>query len=73
LCKQAEGSIPPLFVEALKHGINDSIYALWVDKAEHWSRPAAHLRGAALNQIAGAQLPPQVPEEAEEGTKREFL
>ena len=67
LCKQAEGSIPPLFVETVKNGTNDSIHALYVDEADHRSGATAHFHEAPLDHIGGAQLPPQMPAKAEEG------
>ena len=50
----------------MKDREHDSIHDLNIDKSNHWSGAAPDLDKAALNAVASAQLPPQVPEEVEE-------
>ena len=66
LCKKSEGAIFPLWVVAVKDRIDDPIDALDMDEADHRSIPATHLDEAALDDIAGPQLSPQVSGELKE-------
>ena len=65
LCESVEGAIFPLWVHEIEDRINDSIHALHVDKADHGPGAAADLHEAALDDVGGAQLPPQVSRELE--------
>src|SRR5207237_1898062 len=67
LCKNAEGSVSPLAIELAKNRVNDALHARGVYKADHGSRPPAHFHEAALDDIGGAQLPPEMAGEAVEG------
>ena len=65
LCESVEGAIFPLWVHAVKDREDDSIHALHVDEANHGPRSPADLHEAALDDVGGAQLPPQVSRELE--------
>lgn len=69
LCKKAEGAVFPfvLLIHSVEDGVDDSVYALDVDEADHGSGAASHLHEASLDDVGGAQLSPQVPGKAEEG------
>src|SRR5581483_460110 len=66
LCKNLEGAVFPFQVEALEDGVDDSVHAVYVHKAHHGPGTPPDLDKAALDDVGGAQLPPQVPGEAEE-------
>src|SRR5581483_7996207 len=66
LCKNLEGAVFPFQVEALEDGVDDSVHAVYVHKAHHGPGTPPYLDKAALDDVGGAQLPPQVPGEAEE-------
>ncbi len=53
LCKKLEGAIFPFQVESLKDGVNDSIHALHVHKANHGPGATPNFHEAALNDIGG--------------------
>src|SRR5207245_9534883 len=69
LCKKAEGPVPPLvpFVVAIEDGIDNAVHALDVEDADHGACATTHLHKAALDDIGGAQLGPEVPRKVEEG------
>src|SRR5260370_19779325 len=69
LCKKPEGAVFPfvLLIHSVEDGVDDSVYALDVDEADHGSGAASHLHEASLDDIGGAQLSPQVAGKAEEG------
>ena len=58
-CKNVEGVISPVFIEAVKDRENNPIHALQVDKANHGSRPSPHFDKAALNHVGRPQAAPQ--------------
>jgi len=66
LCKKLEGAIFPFQVESLENGVNDSIHALSVHKANHGSGAAPHFHEAALDNVGGPQLTLQMLGEVEE-------
>ena len=66
LCKKLEGAVFPFQVEALEDGVDDAVHPLDVDKAHHRPGAAAYLDKAALADIGGAQLLPQMAGEAVE-------
>ena len=66
LCKKLEGAVFPLWLQAAKDGMNDPVHALQVDEADQGPGSSAHLHEAALDDIGGPQLPPQVAGELEE-------
>ena len=66
LCKKSEGAVFPLRIHAVKDREHDSIHALNIDKTNHRSGAAPDLHETALDDVGGAQLPPQVPGEVEE-------
>jgi hypothetical protein len=68
VCKRAEGTVSPLlpFVVAIEDGIDDAVDAGHIDGADHGPGAASHLHEAALDDLGGAQLAPQVAREAEE-------
>ena len=49
LCKKLEGAVFPFQVESLEDGVDDSVDAFYVDKADHGSSSAAHFHEAALD------------------------
>src|ERR1700691_2328026 len=69
LCKKPEGAIFPfvLFIHRVEDGVDDSVHAVDVDEADHGTGAAPHLHEAALDNVGGAQLSPQVPGKAIEG------
>ena len=67
LGKYAEAAGFPFQVKASEDGVDDSFDALHVDKAYPGSGSPAHLREAVLDDIGGAQLPPQMTGQTEEG------
>ena len=50
----------------MEDGVDDSVHALYVDKANHGPGTAADLDKAALDHVGGAQFVPQVPGKGEE-------
>ena len=66
LCKKLEGAVFPFQVEPLEDGVNDAVHALDVDEADHGPGSASDFDEAALDDIGGAELAPQMPGEAEE-------
>ena len=60
LCKKSEGAVFPLFVQSVKDRIEDSIHALDIDKANHWSCPPSDFHEAAFDGIGGAKLLPEM-------------
>jgi hypothetical protein len=60
LCKKFEGSVSPVFVEAVEDGIGDPVDALDVGKDDHGSGTASNLHKAAFKDVCGAQFLPQV-------------
>ena len=64
LCKHGEGAGFPFQIESLEDGVNDSIHTFYVHKAHHGSGSPPHFHEAALDQIRGAEFPPQVPGKA---------
>ena len=67
VCKKLEGAVFPFQVEALEDGINDTVYAGYVDKANHRSSSPANFYETTLDEVGGTQLPPQPPGQGEEG------
>src|SRR5208337_1168484 len=67
LCKNAEGASFPFQVESLEDGVDDAVHGLHVDEADHGPGSAAYINEAALNDVGGAQLSPQVLWKTEEG------
>src|SRR5581483_8003543 len=65
LCKNLEGAVFPFQVEALEDGIDDSIHAFDVHKANHGPGAPPDLYKTALDDVGGAQLPPEMPGKAE--------
>ena len=65
LCKKVEGAVFPFQVESLEDGVDDSVHACDVDKANHGPGAAAHLDKTALDHVGGAQLPPLMPGKGE--------
>src|SRR5581483_2145157 len=66
-CKYGEGAGFPFQIESLKNGVDDSVHALDVDEADHGPGATAYLHKAALDNVGGAQLAPQVRGKSEEG------
>ena len=66
LYKKLEGAAFPLWIKSVKDREEDSIHALDVDKANHRPGSASHLHEAALDDVGGAQLSPEVSGEMEE-------
>ena len=66
LCKKAEGAGFPFEVESVEDRIDDSVHARYVDKAHHGPGAASHFDKAALDDVGGAQLSPQMAGQAEE-------
>ncbi len=66
LCEKAQGAVSPLWVHPVKDREHDSVHAIHVDKANHRSSPAPDLHEAALDDVGGAQVPPQMSGEVEE-------
>jgi hypothetical protein len=54
LCKRLEAAIFPFQVESLENGVNDSIHALHVHKANHGQGAAPDFHEAALNDVGGS-------------------
>jgi len=67
LCKYAEGASFPFQVESVEDGVDDPVRGLHVDEADHGPCSAAHFDEAALDDVGGAQLVPQMLGETEEG------
>ena len=65
LCKYAEGASFPFQVESLEDGVDDPVHGLHVDEADHGAGSSAHFDEAALDDVGGAQLAPQVLWESE--------
>jgi hypothetical protein len=61
LCKKLEGAVFPFQVESLEDGVNDSVHALHVHKANHGPGAAPDFHEAALDDVGGPQLLPQRP------------
>ena len=66
LCKNAEGAGFPFQVEALEDGVDEAVRARDVHKVDHRPGTATHFHEAALNDVGGTQLLPQMPRKAEE-------
>ena len=66
MCKNAEGAGFPFQVESLEDGVDDAVHGLHVDEADHGPGSASHFDEAALDDVSGAQLSPQVFGETEE-------
>src|ERR1043165_2361850 len=60
LCKNLEGAGFPFQVKAIENGIDNSVHAFHVHKADHWPRPSSHLHKATLDNIGSAQLLPEM-------------
>ena len=67
LCKKVECAVFPFQVKSLEDGVNDSIHALHVDKADHGPGAAPEFHEAALDDVGGAQFAPKMPGETKEG------
>ena len=67
LCKYAEGAGFPFQVESLENGVDDAIHGLHVDEADHGAGAASDFDEAALDDVGGAQLAPQVFGKGEAG------
>src|ERR1700693_5153917 len=66
LCKKVEGAGFPFQVKSLEDGVDDSVHAFDVDKANHGPGTPAHFDKAALDHVGGAQFAPEVPGKSEE-------
>jgi len=55
----------PFQVESPGNGVDDAVYALHIDEADHGPSAAAHRHEAALDHIGSAQPAPQVPGQSE--------
>ena len=66
LCNGVAGGVFPWWVHAVEDPEHDAVYAPNVDAANHRPGAPADLHEAALNDVGGAQLAPQVPGEVEE-------
>ena len=66
LCKKLEGAVFPVEVKALEDRVNNSIHALYIDKADHGPGSPPDFHKAAFDDVGGAQLTPQVFGKAEE-------
>jgi hypothetical protein len=66
LCKNAEGAVLPFQVEALEDGVDDSVDAVDIHKADHGPRPSSHLHETTLDDIRRAQFLPQMSRKVEE-------
>jgi hypothetical protein len=51
LCKELEGAIFPFQIKSLENGVNDSVHALHVHKANHGAGAALDFREAALDDV----------------------
>jgi len=60
LCKKLEGAVFPVEVESLEDRVNNSIHALHVDEADHGSGSPPDFHKAALDDVGGPQLAPQM-------------
>jgi hypothetical protein len=60
LCKNLEGAGFPFQVKAMEDGIDNSVNAIHVHKADHRSRPSPHFHKATLDNIGGEQLLPEM-------------
>lgn len=54
LCKKFEGAIFPFQIESLENGVNDSIHALHVHKANHGPSATPDFYEAALDDVGGS-------------------
>jgi hypothetical protein len=54
LCKKLEGAIFPFQIESLENGVNDSVHALHVHKANHGPGAAPDFHKAALDDVSGS-------------------
>jgi hypothetical protein len=54
LCKKLEGAIFPFQVESLENGVNDSIHALHVHKANYGPGAAPDFHEAAFDDVGGS-------------------
>ena len=66
MCKNSEGAGFPFQVEAVEDRIDDSVDTGYVDKAYHGAGTASDFDEAALDDVGGAQLSPQMAGLAEE-------
>jgi hypothetical protein len=66
LCKKVEGAGFPFQVKSLEDGVDDSVHAFDVDKANRGPGTPAHFDKAALDHVGGAQFAPEVPGKSEE-------
>src|SRR3990172_6143108 len=66
LCKSVEGAVFPLWIHPVKDREHDAVHALEVDEANHRSGSSPDLDEAALDNVGGAQLFPEVSGEVEE-------
>ena len=55
LCKNLEGAIFPLQVEAVEDGIDNAVHAFDIHKADHWPGAAPHLHEQALDNVRRRQ------------------
>ena len=62
LCKEPEGAIFPfrVFIEAVEDLVEDAIHAGHIHKTDHGPGSAANLHEAALDDVGGSQLSPEV-------------
>src|ERR1051326_3927235 len=60
LCKSLEGAGFPFQVKAIEDGIDNSVHTFHIYKADHRSGPSSDLDKAALDNIGGAQLLPEM-------------
>jgi hypothetical protein len=65
LCKKSEGAGFPFQVKAMEDGIDCSVHALNVHKADDRSGSAPHSDKTTLNNLGGPQLLPQMFRKAE--------
>src|SRR3974390_954034 len=64
--KYGEGAGFPFQVEALEDGVDDTVHAFNVHKADHGASSPSHLNETAFDNVRRPQLLPQMPGEAEE-------
>src|SRR5260370_8907551 len=61
LCKQVEGASLPFQVKSLEDGVDDTVDAFYVHKANHGPGAAADFDKTTLDHVGGAPLAPQGP------------
>ena len=66
LCKKLEGAVFPVEIEPLEDRVNNSVYALHVDKTDHGPGSPPHFYKAAFDDVGGPQLTPQMLRKVEE-------